>query len=387
MNNKVKGIIFIIFVVVILSSGILIAYNYYTESPNKGTNFDQCTEDCDEDKNGNSTSSKTSTSTTITTTEEDNDNSYVTTRRTTRTTTTLRTTTTTRRTTTVVTTTVPITEPEDTRVLLETGDITKPDTNGSVMYYFYDNGDLVIDGTGDAIMKDFTCGENIFECTSLTLTININMFWDAVQEKAPSFVLDDLITNNIEIYYGMTEMYVLNKLKTTQDIIEYLITQGMTEEEAESAIYDGLSAIFTGDKPTVFEKYNTLEATLIDNLIINNNINTIGSGAFIANNVNVITIPKSIEYIRSGAFSNSKTTQVEFEEIENSLLTSIGSGSFATNQLTSITIPSNVVAIGNAAFAENSFTAVTILSKEGRPETRFNSDWETIGFPLEFMPH
>lgn len=380
MNNKTKGIVIIILIVVILSFSMLIAYNFYTGSPNKGTNFDQCTEDCDEDKNGNTTSTTMSTTTTITTTEDDNDIIYNTTRRRT-----------TRRTTTTVrTTTVQTTEPEDTRVLLSTGDITKEGTSGSVTYSFYNNGDLVIDGTGDAVMRDFNViGENILEWDSLIFNINQKMFWDSVKAKEPSFDLNELISTEEGqgIYVGMFQMFISLRLGNTDNMIEYLMDQGASEEEAISLVYGGLSAIFTGDIPTVFNKADTLGFVLVDNLIINNNVKVIGNVAFAFNGIDTITIPSSITTIGAGAFANSaETTTVIFDDIDNSKLTSIGGAAFNENSLTSITIPSSVITIGDSAFAKNNIKSVTILYKDGYPETRFNSRWTAIGFPPEFMP-
>lgn len=382
MNNKTKGIVFIILIVVILSFSILIAYNFYTGSPNKGTNFDQCTEDCDEDKNGNTTSStSTSTTTTITTTEDDNDVSYNTTRRTTR-----RNTTTVRTTTMQTTTTTQAPEV----LLLDSGDITKEGTNGSVTYYFYDNGNLVIDGTGDAVMRDFNViGENILEWDSLILNINQKMFWDSVKVKEPSFDLNELLATEEGqgIYMGMFQMFISLRLGNTDNMIEYLMDQGASEEEAISLVYGGLSAIFTGDIPTVFNKADTLGFVLVDNLIINNNVKVISNVAFAFNGIDTITIPSSVTTIGAGAFANSaETTTVIFDDIDNSKLTSIGGAAFNENSLTSITIPSSVITIGDSAFAKNNIKSVTILYKDGYPETRFNSRWTAIGFPPEFMP-
>lgn len=394
MNNKTKGIVIIILIVVILSFGMLIAYNYYTESPNKGTNFDQCTENCEDDKNGNSTSSTTSTSTIVTTTIDDNNNSYITTKKVARRTTTIAKTTTTTRMKTVVTTTVQTTEPEDTRALLLTGDITKEGTNGSVMYYFYDNGDLVIDGTGDAVMKDYdinSCSK-WYECDSLIFKINQKMFWDAVKQKEPSFDLNELLSTEYgqEVYNGIFDIYINKRLKNIDDIIEYVMGEGISEEEARNAVYGGLSLIFSGDMSTVFDKANSLNFTLVDNLIIKNNVKVIGNAAFIMNNLRKITIPNSITTIGRYAFAYNRNIdnflEIEFDDIENSKLTSILDFAFIESGLTDITIPSSVTTIGMAAFSSNNFKSVTILSKYGYPSNRFNEDWTNIGFPEELMP-
>lgn len=386
MNNKVKGIIFIIFIVVILSSGILIAYNYYLESPNKGTNITKDIDDTDDDQNGNTTTLTTST-TTVTTTDG-NDINYNTTRRVVRRTTRATTTETTVVTTTNTTTTTTTTTQAPEVLLLESGDITKPDTNGSVTYNFYSSGDLIIDGTGDAVMRDFSMSDNVLEWDSLIININTKMFWDAVKEKEPSFDLDELLSTEEgqTIYIGINEMCVLLKLGNTDNIIQYLKDGGMSEEEAINTIYGGLSAIFIGDIPTVFNILNTLEYVFVDNLIISKNVKVIGNLAFVMNDLDTITIPSNITTINYGAFINSGINEVVFDDIENSKLTSIGINAFGVNNLTTITIPSSVTTIDGGAFAENHFESINILSKPGFPSTRFNENWLTIGFPAELMP-
>ena len=107
-------------------------------------------------------------------------------------------------------------------------------------------------------------------------------------------------------------------------------------------------------------------------------VTTIGGWAFVNNSLASITIPDNVTVIGTNAFSFNQLTGVT---IGNSV-TSIGIYAFNQNELTSITIPENVTTIGDNAFINNQFTSVIILGTE----TRFNSVWEDIGFPLLLKP-
>ena len=105
--------------------------------------------------------------------------------------------------------------------------------------------------------------------------------------------------------------------------------------------------------------------TSLNELILGNNVTTIGNAAFFDNQLTSVTIPNSVTTIGNDAFSNNQLTSVT---IPNSV-TTIGINAFFDNQLTSVTIPNSVTTIGNAAFFDNQLTSVIV------PNSVINSPW------------
>ena len=91
-------------------------------------------------------------------------------------------------------------------------------------------------------------------------------------------------------------------------------------------------------------------------LIIEEGITEIGTGAFYRNKLTSVSIPPSVTKIGNSAFSGSQLTSLT---IGNGVKT-IGEWAFARNKLTSLTIPPSVTVIGNYAFRNNQLTSLTI---------------------------
>lgn len=294
--------------------------------------------------------------------------------------------------------------------LLSTGDITKDGTSGSVTYSFYSNGNLVINGTGDGIMKDFAPGEGLVTIQQVALIQKIN---DNLEEGVEL----DQDTLNFFVYaylsYGVTDF---------DSFLALAIASEATEEQIrEMGLY-----FFGADYETVFDN---LSVPIIETLTINNNVGEIGAMAFMAINLSNINIPNSVTKIGGGAFAQNSSPNVtisfgmnvthiydyafyyitNLERVSfssnldyigqwafshdsiNSLtlnngLERIASYAFEYNQLASVTIPESVTEINYQAFLKNPITSVVINSNETNIETRFNGAWESIGFPLELMP-
>ncbi|QMS85312.1 leucine-rich repeat protein [Candidatus Xianfuyuplasma coldseepsis] len=108
----------------------------------------------------------------------------------------------------------------------------------------------------------------------------------------------------------------------------------------------------------------------------------IASGAFEKNRtLTSVTIPDTVTIIEERAFASTKgvLTQVYL----GSNVEIIGDEAFKGHGITTLTIPASVTDIGDEAFQTTniigeSITTLTILGDE----TRFDDEWETIGFPM-----
>ncbi len=107
-------------------------------------------------------------------------------------------------------------------------------------------------------------------------------------------------------------------------------------------------------------------------------IKNIGNGWFMSNKLTNVVIPHGIESIDSYAFKNNEITNV----LIPNTVTRIGNYAFDSNRITSIVIPESVETIENYAFTSNSFSEITIMGNQ----TRFNSNWNYIGFPASLKP-
>ena len=101
-------------------------------------------------------------------------------------------------------------------------------------------------------------------------------------------------------------------------------------------------------------------------------------GAFLLNDLTTIVIPEGVVSIGSGAFLLNSLTTISLP----TSLVKIENFAFAINPLTKVLIPANVQIIESSAFYLNPIISLTILGDE----TRFNDDWESIGFPENLMP-
>ena len=92
----------------------------------------------------------------------------------------------------------------------------------------------------------------------------------------------------------------------------------------------------------------------LTSVTIGNSVTSIGIRAFSFNSLTSVTIPNSVTSIGDFAFMSNQLTSVT---IENSV-TSIGYYAFGYNLLTSVTIPNSVTSIGSYAFAHQLLTTV-----------------------------
>lgn len=111
-------------------------------------------------------------------------------------------------------------------------------------------------------------------------------------------------------------------------------------------------------------------AHIID--FIPNTVETIGSHAFMGNDLTSIDLPGQLKSIGAYAFHYNSISSIN---LPNNL-TTIGEGAFYSNSLESITIPKNVTSIGAGAFNNNSITEINNQPTDGIIYSRKNDGTE-----------
>ncbi len=156
------------------------------------------------------------------------------------------------------------------------------------------------------------------------------------------------------------------------DIPEYMavIPQGLFSDNL-------LTRIEIPDTVFVIGEYAFTRNNLTE-VIIPNSVTNIDFGAFSRNKLTEVVIPNSVLRIDNFAFRDNDITSL----ILSDSLMVIGFSAFQSNELETITIPASVISIESDVFNNNLLTEVHILGDE----TRFNDDWEDIGFPLSSKP-
>ena len=103
---------------------------------------------------------------------------------------------------------------------------------------------------------------------------------------------------------------------------------------------------WTENDPAPWFDYN-LSSVPISTVVFNGNITSIGDYAFLGfNKLYEITIPDSVTYIGTGAFTRAAFSELSIPDS----VTTIGEGAFARTGLVSITIPDNIESISDYAF-------------------------------------
>ena len=97
-------------------------------------------------------------------------------------------------------------------------------------------------------------------------------------------------------------------------------------------------------------------AVTLDAVSIGENVTTIGSWAFINDNLTTILFSKSLTFIGEGAFAGNELRTVEIP----ASVTTLGNGAFANNPLRSVTLHEGLTEIGAYAFEETELTRIAI---------------------------
>lgn len=150
--------------------------------------------------------------------------------------------------------------------------------------------------------------------------------------------------------------------------------------------------------------YGTFSNNMIESITIPSNITRIDSKAFENNMITSLTIPNTVTSIGSEVFKNNRISNLTFEydskltniqsgAFQNNMIytlnipssvTNISSDAFDNNNISKLVIPDNVATIQNGAFTNNNFitaTDITVLYNGMNVISRFNSNWNDIGFP------
>lgn len=159
---------------------------------------------------------------------------------------------------------------------------------------------------------------------------------------------------------------------------------------------------YIGQDKHVDQGEGVFSKNLLTHLEIPDLVKYIGKYAFSENMIKSVTFGDSLEFIEEAAFIDNKIHRIEFNKglrtisrwafMNNKIevvelfdgLETIEARAFMNNQISSVVIPASVTKIGNDAFKSQNrcLKRVIILGKE----TRFNKNWEKIGFPKRLMP-
>lgn len=211
-----------------------------------------------------------------------------------------------------------------------TGNVTKEGTSGSVLYSFASEDSILhISSTGDGEIMAFNDAKwNYADMGDL-------LFDKYANDKLVTPLASPYATRNRDFddnnYVFIKNLKLNLGLDTVSEVASYLESYAeMTYSDALAMINTVVINLFGANGPTIYNN-----APLIRSV-------QLGQGLVVIN-----------QY------------------------------AFRAAKITAITIPSSVTSISNGAFYDTNITSVTI---QGTPATRFNSNWENIGFPLNQMP-
>jgi len=295
--------------------------------------------------------------------------------------------------------------------VLDEGDITKEGTSGSVTYKYCSNGAVVIDGTGDGLMKSemylfynmlseyfinqvsqktgiLSSDFNTDDKTIFTYYMNgytkINDYSDWDYEVSDIlgviFKSNENFTDNLNAFLS-----AYDTLNITIPQINRVIINNGVKSISGYAFYPGEESLQDWEQGIYTIK--------IDELYLSNTVQTIGAYAFsnssasieqesnnFNNNIDNLDIPDSVTAIGNGAFSGCGIETLtlgaglntiedhafQYNNIESLIIprnvATIGKYTFAKNKLNSLTFNQGIESIDQQAFEKNSLTSVTIPS-------------------------
>lgn len=168
--------------------------------------------------------------------------------------------------------------------------------------------------------------------------------------------------------------------QSTSGIIYERIGNG-TNDSTKIISYGGASNIVDFIPPivSIIDSWAFGQIWMIDSVILPNNIDSIGYGAFCMNHIRNIVLPNNLKFIAKNAFTDNKLTELNIptkvnyigfgafgnnllEEVNFSTgdLDTIEGRAFCNNQIQEIEIPCNVKYIGFETFFRNKITNVIL---------------------------
>ena len=279
--------------------------------------------------------------------------------------------------------------------------------------------DIVFNEEGNLNNSDFTFDyARRFIKAIVDMPVPTNLIIDDSVAVLPSLMLitSPEVTINNNILYASPSTFSSAKIGS------FTVNSNVLAQTESFAGESKINNLVIGEGVTSIGE-SAFENATIDNITLPSTLKEIGAEAFRDSNINAIVIPESVETIGRQAFYNSSLTEVKLQEglktigasafssteklnsitipasvetigrqafYDSSLsevklsegLKTIEMDAFCGTKLTSITIPASVTIIGSNAFSSTPLTEVII---EG-DQTRFNSNWKSIGFPESLKP-
>lgn len=225
------------------------------------------------------------------------------------------------------------------------------------------------------------CNDNNLDDSACENVKKIKQFFGSLEKgkRAISIILSIPINTDVVIDDSVKTLYDAALIGTVDDdfdLPEQIASIG------DSSFY--MVKYNTLRIPGTFETAPSFVSSLINNIIIEEGVETLVSSAFANLNMDKhnyasVSLPSTLKTISDSAFRKAYINNINLQEG----LESIESTAFNKTQLSSITIPSTVTSIGSDAFAN--ITTLTEVTVNGN-KTRFNNNWNDIGFPSNLMP-
>jgi uncharacterized repeat protein (TIGR02543 family) len=222
--------------------------------------------------------------------------------------------------------------------------------------------------------------------------------WDIeLPEFMPAYDLIITAQYPFEISVTNEEITIINYVGTDSNVIIFGELEGYPVVNiGVSAFQDeNITSITFPSTITTIES-NAFRDNSISELVLPEGLTTIGVSAFSNNTLTSVTIPSSLTSIGMYAFRYNKAamTLILSEGVESigvstfqdanitsitfpSTITTIESNAFKDNSISELVLPEGLTTIGGSAFDQNPLTSITIIGDA----KRFNSVWDSIGFP------
>ena len=210
---------------------------------------------------------------------------------------------------------------------------------------FMNNNITKLEIKGEVIIEDRAFMNNLIEEININKAIyGVDCFKNNLIDKY--FINDDILMS----YGGNKDITIPDNVKEIK------------------ATFDNAKGIFNTGNGLINIPDNLFKNQKLEEVIIGNNVKTIGSNAFYNNNIKKLTI-NSVQIIKDKAFENNLIEEIIFPNN----LTKIEDNAFYNNNLYNITFNSNLDYIGNNSFMNNLLTTLKLnVNKIGEESFKNN---------------